>query len=76
MYFFRYPVTTSVRRQYVDKLLFPAITFCNMNDMRLSMMNNTMIDRAILDRSLLFNVTYEDFLHRVKAAHKLGESYA
>ena len=29
-----YPVTTSIRRQYVSNLTFPAVTICNLNDMR------------------------------------------
>ena len=68
-----YPVSTSVRRKYVDKLIFPAVSFCNLNDMRLGMMNGTMIDRAVLNNNLIANVTHEDWIYREKAAHRLDE---
>ena len=71
--YFSYPVTTSIRRQYVDNLTFPAVTFCNLNDMRLSMLNNTLLDRAILDNNLLVNLTHKDFQLPHKSAHKLEE---
>lgn len=60
--------------RYVDEIEFPAVSFCNLNDMRLSVMEGTMVDRAILDHSILDNVTAEEYRNVTRrAVHKLEE---
>ena len=52
-----YPFNTARMRRYVDEIEFPAVSFCNLNDMRLSVIEGTLIDAAILDHNLLKNVS-------------------
>ena len=54
----------------VDSLVFPAISICNLNDMKLSVMNGTQVDKAILamDVRLLQNVTNEEYDHLINTA--------
>ena len=62
--------------RYVDSLVFPAISICNLNDMRLSSMQGTQIDRAIIaaDMSLLQNISSEEFTRQIDSAkHKLSD---
>ena len=46
---FSYPFNTARMRQYVDEMDFPAVSFCNTNDMRMSVLNGTKVDHAILE---------------------------
>ena len=48
--FFDYPFSTTTTIKYVNNMNFPAISFCNLNDMRLSVMNGTRLDDAIKKR--------------------------
>ncbi|XP_066910429.1 acid-sensing ion channel 1C-like isoform X2 [Clytia hemisphaerica] len=45
---FSYPFSTARMRQYVDSIDFPAVSFCNVNDMRMSVLNGTNVDQAVL----------------------------
>ncbi|XP_057315804.1 acid-sensing ion channel 1B-like [Hydractinia symbiolongicarpus] len=46
--FLQYPFNTAYMKKYVDELDFPAVSFCNRNDMKLSVLNGTTLDKAIL----------------------------
>ena len=46
---FSYPFNTARMRQYVNEIEFPAVSFCNTNDMRMSVLNGTKVDLAILN---------------------------
>ncbi|XP_057307360.1 acid-sensing ion channel 1C-like [Hydractinia symbiolongicarpus] len=72
--FLDYPFNTARMRQYVDEIEFPAVSFCNLNDMRMSVLNGTMVDEAILDHSKAKNVTAEVYRNVTRgAAHLLEE---
>jgi len=43
--YFQYPFTTTTLLVYNESLLFPAISFCNNNDARMTNMNATVMDR-------------------------------
>ena len=45
--YLRYPFITVKTRRYVKELPFPAISFCNINDMRMSTLRGSLIDEAI-----------------------------
>lgn len=72
--FLDYPFNTARMRQYVDKIEFPAVSFCNENDMRMSVLNGTLVDAAILDHTKSGNVTGTMYRNVTKrAAHTLEE---
>lgn len=74
MNFLAFPINTARMRQYVDEIEFPAVSFCNVNDMRMSVLNGTMVDAAILDQSKTHLVTAEEYLNVTRgAAHSLDE---
>ena len=70
---FSYPFNTARMRQYVDEIEFPAVSFCNINDMRMSVLNGTKVDTAILTSSP-GNVTAEEYRNVTRnAAHDIKE---
>ena len=76
--YFDYPFHTAIMRKYVDKIDFPAVSFCNLNDMRLSIINGTSLDAQLLnittDNITDINITREDPLtFPKKAAHRIEE---
>ena len=72
--YFDYPFNTARMRRYVNELEFPAVSFCNLNDMRLSVMKGTMVDAAILDHTLRETVTADEYRNVTRSAvHKLDE---
>lgn len=49
--YFEHPFSTTSTIEYVDRLTFPAISFCNLNDFRLSKINGTKLgDVFLLDK--------------------------
>ena len=73
VHYLEYPFSTSRRRQHVDELKFPAVSFCNMNDMRFSVMNGTMVDKAIFNQSISHSVTVDDYSISRTAQHTLPD---
>jgi len=74
MNYFDFPFNTARMRKYVDELEFPAVSFCNLNDMRISVLNGTLVDAAILDNSKMGLVSGEEYRQTTMgAAHKLEE---
>ena len=71
--YFSYPFNTVRMRQYVDEIKFPAVSFCNLNDMRMSILNGTQVDAAILDHSKSGNVTAEQYRNTTRSAQHLLE---
>ena len=72
--YFDYPFNTARMRQFVDEMTFPAVSFCNLNDMKMSVMNGTNVDAAILDKRLAGNVTADQYRSTTRsAAHRLEE---
>ena len=57
---FSYPFSTSRMRIYVDELKFPAVSFCNLNDLKLSILNGTKVDEAILNHTKMAQVSLEE----------------
>ena len=58
---FSYPFSTSRMRIYVDELQFPAVSFCNLNDLKLSILNGTKVDEAILNHTKMAQVPLEEW---------------
>lgn len=74
MHYFEYHFTTSRMRRFVDEIEFPAVSLCNLNDMRLSVVRGTAVDKAVLDHAFSANVTAEEYRHVTRSAvHKLEE---
>ena len=75
--YFDYPFNTIRMRQYVGEMKFPAVSFCNLNDMRMSILNGTLVDKAILDEystGKSENVSSEQYKNATRfAAHILEE---
>ena len=70
---FSFPFNTARMRQYVDEMDFPAVSFCNINDLRMSVLNGTAVDNAILHNEP-GNVTAEEYTRTFKsAAHEVKE---
>ena len=66
-----YPFNTARMRRYVDDIEFPAVSFCNLNDMRLSVLEGTLVDAAILDHNLIANVSGDLYRNVTReAAHR------
>ena len=51
--FFEYPFTTTTLIVYENSLVFPAVSFCNYNDARLSKMNGTLMDQMFVGKTIL-----------------------
>jgi len=64
---FSYPFNTARMRQYVDEIEFPAVSFCNINDMRMSVLNGSKVDTAILTGQP-GNVTAEEYRNVTRSA--------
>jgi len=47
--YFQHPFSTTSTIEYVDRLTFPAISFCNLNDFRLSKINGTKLGDVYLN---------------------------
>ena len=57
-------------------MVFPAISICNLNDMKLSVINGTQLDKAIIaaNHSLLGNMTKEHYERLIKTSkHELPD---
>ena len=46
-HFFQYPFSTTTTIKYKDNMLFPAVSFCNLNDFRFSKMNGTTLHKLL-----------------------------
>lgn len=74
MNFFDYPFNTAKMRRFVDEMEFPAVSFCNLNDMRLSVVEGTAVDAAIQDHSRAANVTSKEYRNVTRSAvHRIDE---
>eukprot|EP00794_Sanderia_malayensis_P005438 gene5438-6117_t len=73
-HFFSYPFSTTTTIKYKDSMLFPAVSICNLNDFRLSMMKNTTLHKMITqggDFSKLDGDEYKKTIRR--ANHKIED---
>ncbi|XP_047135886.1 acid-sensing ion channel 1 isoform X1 [Hydra vulgaris] len=59
--YFSFPISTTQMRIYVNEIDFPAVSFCNFNEFRLSKMDGTKVDQAILNPKLQGLVTAEEY---------------
>nr|CAL36112.1 hydra Na channel 3 [Hydra vulgaris] len=74
MNYFSYPFYTARMRMYVNQINFPAVSFCNLNDIRFSVMNGTIVDDAIINNNQEANITGEEMRTFIQAArHTLKE---
>ena len=66
-----YPFITVRTRRYVDELAFPSVSFCNINDMRMSTLRGSLVDEAIKlqDPYILANDSEANWKLTKKAAH-------
>ena len=71
--YLQYPFSTAHTRRFVDKLEFPAVSFCNLNDIRMSIVENTKFDEALMSHKL-DNVSQAEYRnYTLDAAHRLDE---
>ena len=76
MNYFSYPFITVHTRRYADELPLPAISFCNINDMRMSTLRGTLLDEAIRrkNHSLIADKSAEEIWNITKqAAHEIHD---
>ncbi|NP_001296594.1 acid-sensing ion channel 1-like isoform X1 [Hydra vulgaris] len=74
MNYFSYPFYTVRMRMYVNQIDFPAISFCNLNDIKFSAMNGTIVDDAVVTQNHEANITGEEYRSYNQAArHTLNE---
>ena len=72
--YFNYPVSTVRMKIYVDNLDFPAVSFCNLNDARMSVLNGSSVDKAILDSANAGNVSADEYRKTTREArHNLED---
>ncbi len=74
-HFFSYPFSTTTTIKYKDKMLFPAVSFCNLNDFRLSKMKNTTLHKILNEgKGDLTKLDGEEYTRTIRGAnHKLEE---
>jgi len=72
-HFFSYPFSTTTTIKYEEDMLFPAVSLCNLNDMRMSVMNGTKLHKAIQKGNILAldGKEYTDTIR--KANHRLED---
>ena len=71
-----YPFITVRTRRYADELPFPAISFCNINDMRMSVLRGSLLDEAIRlqNHSILANSNPAETWNLTKvSAHEIED---
>ena len=74
MNYLSYPFNTARMRIYVNQINFPAVSFCNLNDMRFSLMNGTKVDDAILNPHKNEFISGEEYINvTLGARHNLQE---
>ena len=49
-HYLKHPILTARSKRYVDELAFPAVSFCNLNDLRFSVTNGTSLHNAIVEQ--------------------------
>ncbi|NP_001296668.1 acid-sensing ion channel 5-like [Hydra vulgaris] len=71
--YLNYPVSTVRMKIYVDDLEFPAVSLCNLNDVRMSIVNGTSFDNALIDQNAQ-NISADDALMIAREArHNLED---
>ena len=71
--YYLYPFTTTSTLDYVPEIKFPAISICNLNDFRLSRLNNAQLKLYFANKEgnwtdSAFDMNGNDFAHSMKAA--------
>ena len=73
-YFFSYPFSTTTTVKYVNQMVFPAVSICNLNDFRLSVMNGTKLHKAIQERGNILALDGKEYTDTIrKANHRLED---
>ena len=70
-HFFKYPFFTVITTKHVSKLVFPAVSICNLNDFRFSVINGTWLNTFVVERQA-FNASKfdeHDFQNTIKKAN-------
>ena len=74
--YLKFPYVTLQTRLYAQELPFPAISFCNLNDMRMSMLRGSIIDQAVVNENaaLIGNSSEAESWDLVKkSAHRITD---
>ena len=73
-HFFSYPFSTTTTMKYEDDMLFPAVSFCNLNDMRMSAMRNTTLHKAITEGTGILSLDGKEYTETIRNAnHRLED---
>ena len=73
-HFFSYPFSTTTTIKYEEEMLFPAVSLCNLNDMRMSVMNGTKLHKAIVNRGNILALDGKEYTETLrKANHRLED---
>ena len=70
-HFFKYPFFTVITTKHVSKLVFPAVSICNLNDFRFSVINGTWLNTLLVEGQA-FNASKfdeHDFQNTIKKAN-------
>eukprot|EP00794_Sanderia_malayensis_P005606 gene5606-6296_t len=72
-HFYSHPFTTSTTIKYEDRMQFPAVSFCNLNDIRSSVMAGTRLD-FILKNNGDLSLSGDEYRNTIRRAnHKLHD---
>ena len=75
--YFEYPISTTTTVNYVEELEFPAISLCNINDLRISRMNGTLLHDLIqsgIKENIGDKISGEEYYRTTKEANHLLEN--
>ena len=73
-HFFSYPFSTTTTIKYKDNMLFPAVSICNLNDVRYSVMKGTKLHNAIVNKGDVFSLDGKEYTDTIRRAnHRLQD---
>ena len=74
MHYFSFPFSTMKTVQYQDSMQFPAVSLCNLNDMRHSVMNGTKLDKILKHDEQNVSLSGDEYRNTIRRAnHKLKD---
>eukprot|EP00112_Aurelia_sp_Birch-Aquarium-sp1_P001930 Seg1212.4 transcript_id=Seg1212.4/GoldUCD/mRNA.D3Y31 product="Acid-sensing ion channel 3" protein_id=Seg1212.4/GoldUCD/D3Y31 len=73
-HFFSYPFSTTTTIKYKDNMPFPAVSICNLNDVRYSVIKGTKLHNAIITKGDVFSLDGKEYTDTIRRAnHRLKD---
>ena len=80
--YFQHPFSTTSTIEYVNRLTFPSVSFCNLNDFRVSQINGTklgdifLLDKREFKRDKTFDMDGKTLAHRMdESSHNISDMF-